>query len=128
MAKRKATRVTQKVLQQDVQIAEAVLQLDGYQSANPEFTADRLREALKTMNEALAAEETALLAAAKAREVSIESENAFHELVLGAKRQAVALFGDDSDEITKLGLKKKSERKYGRPKKGTDASSSTLAP
>jgi hypothetical protein len=117
VVKRKATRVTPKTLAQDVKIAQAVLQLEGYQSANPDFTPDRLREALKTMNEAMAAEEQALLAAATARERSINAESEFHECVLGAKRQAIALFGDDSDEITKLGLKKKSERKYGRPKK-----------
>jgi hypothetical protein len=29
----------------------------------------------------------------------------------------LAQYGDDSDEITSLGMKKKSERKYGRPRK-----------
>ncbi|MBK7578215.1 MAG: hypothetical protein IPI24_12405 [Ignavibacteria bacterium] len=118
MAKRTTTRVTQRVLTQDKQIATAVLTLKDYNPANKEFTAQRLREALKELEEATAAEQKALEAVAKAREVSVRIEGEFHELVLGTKRQVLAQYGDDSDEITRLGMKKKSERKYGRPRKG----------
>ncbi len=51
----------------------------------------------------------------RAEYLRLEAE--FHELVLGAKRQVIAQYGDDSDEITSLGMKKKSERRYGRPRK-----------
>jgi hypothetical protein len=118
MAKRTTTRVTQRVLTQDKQIATAVLGLKDYNPANKEFTAQRLREALKELEEATAREQAALEAVAKAREASVRIEGEFHELVLGAKRQVLAQYGDDSDEITRLGMKKKSERKYGRPRKG----------
>ncbi len=118
MAKRTTTRVTQRVLTQDKQIATAVLTLKDYNPANKEFTAQRLREALKELEEATAAEQKALEAVAKAREASVRIEGEFHELVLGTKRQVLAQYGDDSDEITRLGMKKKSERKYGRPRKG----------
>jgi len=118
MAKRTTTRVTQRVLTQDKQIATAVLTLKDYNPANKEFTAPRLREALKQVEEASGAEQRALEAVVKAREAAIHVESDFHELVLGTKRQVLAQYGDDSDEITSLGMKKKSERKYGRPKKG----------
>ena len=119
MAKRTNTRVTQRVLTLDKQIATAVMSLKDYNPANKEFTAQRLREALKGLEDATAAEQKALEAVAKARESAIRVESAFHELVLGTKRQVLAQYGDDSDEITSLGMKKKSERKYGRPRKGT---------
>jgi len=119
MAKRTTTRVTQRVLSQDKQIAQAVLGLKDYNPANKEFTAQRLREALKELEQVMIAEQQAMDAAAKAREAAIQIESHFHELVLGTKRQVLAQYGDDSDEITRLGMKKKSERKYGRPRKGS---------
>ncbi len=117
MAKRKLVRVTQRILKKDKQIAQAVLAFKDYHSAHPEFTSDRLREAMQTVENALKAEQDALGVVAKAREAAIAAEARFHELVLGAKRQVIAQYGDDSDEITTLGMKKKSERKYGRPRK-----------
>jgi hypothetical protein len=117
MAKRTTTKVTQRVLQQDQQIAKAVLGLKDYNPANKEFTSQKLQEALKQVEEATAAEQRATEALAAAKERSANLETAFHELVLGVKRQVLAQYGDDSDEITSLGMKKKSERKYGRPRK-----------
>jgi hypothetical protein len=76
-----------------------------------------LQEALARFEAAELAEQEALAAAAKARDEAIGVENAFHDLVLGVKRQVLAQYGDDSDEIASLGLKKKSERRYGRPRK-----------
>ncbi len=121
MAKRKLARVSQRILKKDRQIAQAVLGLKDYHPANTEFTAQRLREALTKVEEALAAEEKAAEVAAKAREAAIRIEADFHDLVLGAKRQVIAQYGDDSDEITSLGTKKKSERRYGRPRKSSGA-------
>ncbi|HCN05814.1 MAG TPA: hypothetical protein DIS79_09350 [Bacteroidetes bacterium] len=119
MAKRKNARVSQGILKKDRQIVQAVLSLKDYNPANPDFTAAKLREAEKAMAEALAAEQKALEAVTRAREAAIQSEWRFHDLVLGAKVQVVAQYGDDSDEITKLGMKRKSERRYGRPRKTT---------
>jgi len=117
MARRTTTRVTSKVLAQDQEVAKAVLKLKDYSPSNKEFTSDKLREALERITAAEEAERVANEAAAKARDEAILIENAFHDLVLGVKRQVIAQYGDDSDEITALGLKKKSERRYGRPRK-----------
>ena len=117
MAKKKSARLSQRILSQDRQIAKAVLSFADYQPANKEFTAKRLREALDAIEQATKAEEAAMDALAKARDKAIRAESEFHEVVLGAKRQVVAQYGEDSDQITALGLKKKSERRYGRPKK-----------
>ncbi len=117
MAKTKSARVSQRILKKDRQIAQAVLSLKDYKPANADFSAQRLQEALEKLKRAEEAEAAALEAAAKAREAAVSLETAFHELVLGAKRQVIAQYGDDSDEITSLGMKKKSERRYGRPRK-----------
>jgi hypothetical protein len=98
-------------------VAKAVLELKDYNPANKEFTIVKLQEALARFEAAELAEQEALAAAAKARDEAIGVENAFHDLVLGVKRQVLAQYGDDSDEIASLGLKKKSERRYGRPRK-----------
>ncbi len=117
MAVKKIARVSQRILKKDRQILAAVLSLKDYNPANGDFTAERLREALLKMDAAFKAEQEAMEAAVKAREAAIKAEAAFHDLVLGAKRQVIAQYGDDSDEITSLGMKKKSERRYGRPRK-----------
>ena len=117
MARRTTIRVTHKTLEQDREVAKAVLGLKDYNPANKEFTFAKLQEALEKFEAAELAEQQAQEAAAKARDAAIVVENAFHDLVLGVKRQVIAQYGDDSDEIASLGLKKKSERRYGRPRK-----------
>ncbi len=117
MAVKKIARVSQRILKKDRQILAAVLALKGYNPANSEYTAERLGEALQRMDNAFKAEQEAMAAVVKARSAAIKEEAAFHELVLGAKRQVIAQYGDDSEEITRLGMKKKSERRYGRHRK-----------
>lgn len=117
MAVKKIARVSQRILKKDRQIVAAVLALKNYNPANNEYTAERLGEALQRADDAFKAEQEAMEAVVRAREAAIKEEAAFHELVLGAKRQVIAQYGDDSEEITRLGMKKKSERRYGRPRK-----------
>jgi hypothetical protein len=45
------------------------------------------------------------------QDAAVAKEWAFHNLVLGAHKQVVAQFGDDSDEVQAIGLEKKSEYK-----------------
>ena len=48
-----------------------------------------------------------------ARDRAVKAEWTLHNLVLGSKNQVKAQYGDDSDEVNAVGLKKKSE--YKRP-------------
>jgi hypothetical protein len=76
MAKRTTTKVTQRVLQQDQQIAKAVLGLKDYNPANKEFTSQKLQEALKQVEEATAAEQSQpAVAAAAAAAVAASSSD-----------------------------------------------------
>ena len=120
MAKSRSARLSSRVLNQDREIARAVLGFDDYQPANQDFTPGRIQKALEALEEAEAAEDEAQRAATRAREKAVRLENEFHDLILGTKRQVVAQYGEDSDEIAALGLKKKSERRYGRPKKNRE--------
>ena len=52
-----------------------------------------------------------------ARDGANASEWAFHNAVLGAKDAVVSQYGEDSDQVQAIGLKKKSERK--RPTRRT---------
>jgi hypothetical protein len=58
-----------------------------------------------------------------ARDDSTAAEWAFHNAILGAKDQVIAQFGDDSNEVQSLGLKKKSEYKSPKTKPPSPAPS-----
>ena len=49
-----------------------------------------------------------------ARDAADDSEYAFHNMILGAKIQVKAQFGESSDEFASLGMKKKVEFRRGR--------------
>lgn len=69
------------------------------------------------MEAAQEASAQAKAAADAARDDEIAAEWAFHDFILGAKTQVKAQFGDSSNEIQALGLKKKSEYKSPSKKK-----------
>ncbi len=62
-----------------------------------------------------------------ARDQAVAAERAFHNKILGAKKQVVAQFGVDSDEVQAVGLKKKSEYKRSGGRKPKVASLSKAA-
>lgn len=51
-----------------------------------------------------------------ARDSANAAKWAFHNIILGAKDQVVAQYGEDSDQVQAVGLKKKSERKRPGPR------------
>lgn len=85
----------------------------GYQPPKEEFSLAELLEVSKEVKESREAEAAAEHFLQCARTRAVAAEWALHEKMLGAKRQVVALYGDDSDEVQAMGLKKKSE--YKRP-------------
>jgi hypothetical protein len=50
-------------------------------------------------------------AKSSARNRAVAAEWDLHNKILGAKKQVVALYGEDSDEVQAVGLKKKSDWK-----------------
>ena len=82
------------------------------------YSADLAYTALRNAEQHAVATQTAADAAADAL---IAARRKFHNVILGVKNEARALYGPSSDEVAALGLKKKSEQaKRTRPKKGSD--------
>lgn len=85
--------------------------LKGYKSAKEEFSAAELADAEKELTEARKQEAQAEQAMSSARNRAVAAEWDLHNKILGAKKQVVALYGEDSDEVHAVGLKKKSDWK-----------------
>ena len=117
MADQNTRPLSPKQLQADLDVYSALQAIAGYTPANPDFTLAKGTTA-KTAKEAAegkSAQDAATAAASRDNEVA--AQWAFHDYVLGAKTQVKAQFGDSSNEIQALGLKKKSEYKSPSKKK-----------
>ena len=117
MAKNETVRIRPSVLQEDRDAFAALQNISGYAPANPAFTViaiQLLRDTTVAARDVEAQKQADLDAA---RDDATAAEWAFHNGILGAKDQVIAQFGDDSNELQGLGLKKKSEFKSPTPKK-----------
>lgn len=85
--------------------------LKGYKSAKTEFSAEELAAAEEELTESRQQEAQAEQAMKTARNRAVTAEWDLHNKILGAKKQVVALYGEDSDEVQAVGLKKKSDWK-----------------
>ena len=110
-------RISAKELQEDIDAFFALKLIAGYKPHDPGATIEAIApvvDKIRAKQEALIAHQVALdamrddLAAA-----SLELRGKMGV----AKNQVRAQFGDDSNEIASLGLKKKSEHKTRRPNK-----------
>ncbi|HEV7377526.1 MAG TPA: hypothetical protein VGN95_22610 [Pyrinomonadaceae bacterium] len=108
------TRVRPAQIQMDKDSFAALQAITGYAPPNPAYALAAITAAQAGLAGAQAAEAQADAAAAAARDDAVAKEWEFHNLMLGAKDQVIALFGKDSNEVQAVGLKKKSE--YSRPK------------
>lgn len=116
MAKNETRRIAPSVLQADRDAWAALKTMAGYAPRKEEFSIGAIKgavEALIAKGEIAAQKEAEL---DSARDDATAAEWAFHNLVLGAKGQVVAQFGDDSNELQTLGRKKKSEYKSPKAK------------
>ena len=90
------------------------LPADTLQADLHSFTAYTLTAVNELHARMAAAEEAELHAAntyAAARDATVALQREFHDVTTNVKTQTKARFGDDSNEVAALGLKKKSERK-----------------
>lgn len=112
-------RIPQSILDADIETLRALSGIDGYTPHNPAYSLESAMAALQRMNEF----ETALIhaenAVAAARSALLNERSTVHKIALGAKDEAIVLFGPDSDQIVALGMKKKSDR--NRPKRAAKA-------
>ena len=87
-----------------------------YKSSNPEFSleaATAAHEECLRLNEA----ETVAHNTYKAiRDARVLANNRRHDILNGCKTQVRATYGEDSDELAAMGLKKKSDKKASGPR------------
>jgi ABC-type Zn uptake system ZnuABC Zn-binding protein ZnuA len=111
MAKNQTRRIASALLSADREAFDALQGITNYAPANQTYKTENIKAIHDRMDE-LQREATQAAATAAAKEDAlIASEWEFHNAVLGSKIQVTAQFGDNSDEVAAVGLKKKSEYK-----------------
>ena len=104
-------RVAPQVLEDDIQAFMALATMPDYAPRDPNVTL----AAITATYEELLADRAALVHAQIAmdavRDRLASTEQRIHKQMLDAKSQVRAQYGDDSNELAAMGLKKKSEKK-----------------
>ena len=118
MAFDQTKRLKPSVLQKDIDTFAAIKTLTpAYAPSDARFTAALMTTSQTNMSTAQGTEVTKKGEFQGARDAANAAEWAFHNLVLGARDQVRAQYGEDSDQVQAIGLKKKSERKRPGPRK-----------
>lgn len=123
MAKNQTRRIASGVLDDDREAFDALQGITDYAPANPAYKTETIKAVRDQMDDLLREATQAEAAAAAKRAAANAGEWKFHNVILGAKTQVTAQFGDDSDEVAALGLKKKSDYKNPTRRKQTVAPS-----
>lgn len=116
MAKDQSRRLNPAQRQANMDSYNALLKIAGYEPSNQDYILDKITE---LYNKVLAQQaiETQIEAELKAaRDDASAAEWELHNAVLGVKNQVKAQFGEDSNELQSLGIKKKSDRKKPKAK------------
>jgi hypothetical protein len=111
-------RLKPNVLQKDIDTFAATKTLTpAYALSDSHFTVALMTTGQTNMGTAEGTQVTKKGEFRAARDVANAAEWAFHNLVLGARDQVRAQYGEDSDQLEAIGLKKKSEHKRPGPRK-----------
>ena len=118
MAKDQTVRIKPSILQEDKDVVAAIGTLvPAYTPANAAYSPVNLSNALAAMTASQNVEVQKIADAEAARDGANAKEWAFHNAVLEAKKQVLAQYGSDSDQVQAIGLKRKSEYKKPTKKK-----------
>lgn len=119
MAKNENRRLKPSDLVEDEEIYQALRGITGYAPANPDYSIAAVDASYTAWKAAQQAEAQAAADLAAKRDATVASSWAFHNKILGSKNQIRAQFGEDSNEVQAMKLKKKSEYKSKAPKPKT---------
>lgn len=117
----KPKRLSKKLLQEDIEAYAALQAIAEYRPSNPEFELADVEASHRLMGAKQTDEVQKETAAKASRDDASDSERAFHNMILGAKNQVKAQFGENSNEYASLGLKKKDEYRRGKRPSATKA-------
>lgn len=109
-------RLPADTLQEDLEAFAGLLALEDYAPVNPQYALTAIKS-IKEMMENYQTGETQKAAAAQAaRDAAAATERQFHSMMIGVKTQVKAQYGENSNELQSLGLKKKSDYKPAKRK------------
>ena len=111
-------RIDPKQLKSDGKSLDNLGDIEDYDPKNTDYTATKGETFRSTMEKAQASATKAETKVKAARNTAAKAEHDFHSFVLGAKRQVVAQYGADSDEVESVGLKRKSNYRKRNGKNG----------
>lgn len=117
MADPKTRQLSQDELHEDLDSFAGLEGLANYNPSNPEYTVANGQTLKTAMQASEAAEIQKYNEWQAARDKKVADQWTFHDFTRNAKTQVKAQFGENSDEVAAVGLKKKSE--YKSPKKKT---------
>lgn len=119
MADKKTKQLSPKILQEDLDAYAGMEGVAGYKPSNASF-ASAVGQTIKQTMEGSQSKEVQDKAVADAsRDKKVADEWEFHDFIRNMRIQMKAQFGENSDEVSAVGLKKKSEYKSPKPKKKT---------
>lgn len=102
-------RLSKKTLQEDREAYAALQAIADYNPSNQDYKLTNITASFQAMETDQTAEVQKKAAADTASDKATASEYKFHNDILGAKAQIKAQYGESSDELQSMGLKKKSE-------------------
>ncbi|TAL01257.1 MAG: hypothetical protein EPO07_08630 [Verrucomicrobia bacterium] len=109
MAKDETKAIAPEILKSDADSLAAIQDLSGYAPVNPDFALAKLTAAQTALGSAASDFAQAEADWQTARDQRVAAQWTFHNVMVGARQQVVAQYGDDSNEAQAVGLKKKSE-------------------
>ena len=119
MADKKTKQLSPKILLEDLDAYAGMEGIAGYKPSNVGF-ASAIGQTLKQTMETSQSKEVQDRAVADAsRDKKVSDEWEFHDFVRNMRIQMKAQFGESSDEVAAVGLKKRSEYKSPKQKKKT---------
>jgi hypothetical protein len=121
MAKDETRILDASTLKADAEVLAAIQGMKDYAPARTELALAKLNTADSALADATTAFTQAEGAYEAARDAMVAAQWARHNVLLAAKQQVIAQYGDDSDEAQSVGLVKKSERAKPAPKKAAPA-------
>lgn len=123
MAKNQMRRIASAVLSADREAFDALQGIANYAPSNQAYKTENIKALRDRMDDSQREATQAAATAAAKEDAAIAAEWEFHNAVIGSKVQVTAQFGDNSDEVAAVGLKKKSE--YKTPKRRTPGGGSS---
>lgn len=121
MAQNQNYRLRGEELEKDGNSLIALKKIPDYNPTNPDYSYEKVAWLYEKLRERKSTETKAEQTLKTAHDEAVKVEWEFHDTMLKVKDQIIAQYGDDSNEIQSLGLKKKSQRKRPQRKPKSDS-------